>query len=56
MTKESGAPLKVRAAAMAQGTMNVNVNVKDEELVVMAVVDDTLSRLRLALGSSMCRG
>lgn len=36
--------------------MNVNVNVKDEELVVMAVVDDTLSRLRLVVESSMSRG
>jgi len=42
--------------AIAQGTISVNEKKKDEESVVVTVADDTLSRLRLALGSSMCRG
>jgi len=38
-----------------QGTINVNVKDKESvEEVAVAVVDDTLSHLRLALGSSMC--
>jgi len=47
----------VRAVAIAQGTvMTVNENVMDGKLAAKEVVDDTLSRLRLALGSSTCRG
>jgi len=39
------------------GAINTSVNEKDEEsVVVVAVVDETLSRLRLALGLSMCKG
>jgi hypothetical protein len=41
----------VEAAAISQWTINMNVN---EESVV-AAVDDTLSRPRLALELSMCK-
>ena len=43
-------PLKVRVAVRVQGM--INMKVKDKEL---GVVDETLSCLPLAWGSSMCR-